>query len=420
MLKRRQSHWPTKHALKLPLLAAVVGKQQGNVPKTTQDMRRVFDDKSVDAVFIATPNHWHALAAIWAMQAGKDAYVEKPVSHNISEGRRIVQVSRKTNRICQGGTQNRSNMALAEAVEYMKAGKLGDVKLARSIIYGGRGSIGPKGTYEAPKNVDYNLFMGPANLEPLTRKNLHYDWHWDWNTGNGELGNNNIHSIDICRWGLGLDKLCNSAISYGGRFGYIDAGQTPNTQVCIFDYGDKTIVSETRGLKTEQYRPGFTGGWLFHGAEGSIAGNSLFDKDGKLISTFTAKRKSENHFANFINAVRSRKRESLNAEIQEGHLSTALCHIGNISWRLGRESSISEVREQVGKMKVHDNVAETLDRTLKHLDDNKVDLEKSRMTMGVRLEVSSKSEEFVGNADANKFLSREYRKPFVVPTETEI
>ena len=140
-------------------LAAIVEKQQGSVPKTTQDMRKVFDDKSIDAVFIATPNHWHALAAIWAMQAGKDAYVEKPVSHNISEGRRIVQVSRKTNRICQGGTQNRSNMALAEAVEYMKAGKLGEVKLARSIIYGPRGSIGPKGNYEAPKNVDYNLFL---------------------------------------------------------------------------------------------------------------------------------------------------------------------------------------------------------------------------------------------------------------------
>ncbi|MEI6772882.1 MAG: gfo/Idh/MocA family oxidoreductase, partial [Planctomycetota bacterium] len=221
-------------------------------------------------------------------------------------------------------------------------------------------------------------------------------------------------------WGLGLDGLCNSAISYGGRFGYVDAGQTPNTQVCIFDYGNKTIVAETRGLKSEQYRAGFTGGWLFHGAEGSIAGNSLFDKEGKMVSTFTAKRKSENHFANFINAVRSRKRESLNAEILEGHLSTALCHIGNISWRLGRESSVAEVREQVAKMKVHDNVAETLDRTLKHLGDNKVDLEKSKMTLGVKLDVSPKSEEFVGNALANKFLTREYRKPFVVPTEMEI
>lgn len=398
-------------------LSTIIEKQQGRAPKAVQDMRRVFEDKSVDAVFIATPNHWHALAAIWAMQSGKDAYVEKPVSHNITEGRRMVQVARKTNRICQGGTQNRSNMALAEAIEYMKAGKLGEVKLARSIIYGGRGSIGPKGNYEPPRDVDYNLFMGPAPLTPLDRKNLHYDWHWNWQTGNGELGNNNIHSIDICRWGLGLDGLCHSAISYGGRFGYVDAGQTPNTQVCIFDYGDRTIVSETRGLKSEQFRKGFTGGWLFHGTKGSIAGNSLFDLEGNLVSTFTAKRKSENHFSNFINAVRSRKRESLNAEILEGHLSTALCHIGNISWRLGQEASASAVRESLQKLKVHDDVASTFDRTVKHLETNQVSLDKTRMTQGVRLEITPKGEEFVGNSNANALLTREYRKPFVVPAE---
>lgn len=401
-------------------LAGIVEKNQGKAPSAVQDMRRVFDDQSVDAVFIATPNHWHALAAIWAMQSGKDAYVEKPVSHNISEGRRIAQVARKLNRICQGGTQNRSNMALAEAVEYMKSGKLGDVKLARSIIYGGRGSIGPKGTYEPPKNVDYDLWVGPAPLGPLTRKNLHYDWHWDWQTGNGELGNNNIHSIDICRWGLGLTGLCRSAISYGGRFGYVDAGQTPNTQVCVFDYGEKTIVSETRGLKTAPFREGFSGGWLFHGTEGSIAGNSLFDHDGRLVSTFTAKRKSENHFANFINAVRSRKREDLNAEITEGHLSTALCHVGNISWRLGQEATVAEVREQLGKLQVHDNVQETLERTVKHLADNQVDLEANRLVLGAVLHPDSDKEAFIDNPAANAFLTREYRHPFVVPTESQV
>lgn len=398
-------------------LATIVEKQQGRAPQAVQDMRRVFDDKSVDAVFIATPNHWHALAAIWAMQSGKDAYCEKPVSHNISEGRRIAQVARKTNRLCQGGTQNRSNMALAEAVEYMKAGKLGEVKLARSIIYGGRGSIGPKGTYDVPKNVDYDLWTGPAPLGPLTRKSLHYDWHWDWQTGNGELGNNNIHSIDICRWGLGLTGLCRSAISYGGRFGYTDAGETPNTQVCIFDYGDKTIVSETRGLKTAPFREGFSGGWLFFGTEGSIAGNSLFDHEGKLVSTFTAKRKSESHFQNFINAVRSRKREDLNAEITEGHLSTALCHVGNISWRLGREATVAEVKDQLSKLKVNDDVAATLNRTTHHLGENKVDLAQSKLVLGTLLHPNSEQENFNDNAAANAFLTREYRKPFVVPSE---
>lgn len=401
-------------------LAMITEKQQGRAPQAVQDMRRVFDDKSIDAVFIATPNHWHALAAIWAMQAGKDAYVEKPVSHNISEGRRIVQVARKTGRICQGGTQNRSNMALAEAIEYMQAGKLGEVKLARSIVYGLRGSIGPKGTYELPSQVDYNLWAGPAPLAPLTRRTLHYDWHWDWQTGNGELGNNNIHSLDICRWGLGLTGLGRGTISYGGRFGYTDAGQTPNTQVCIFDYGDKTIVAETRGLKTDPFRTGFTGGWLFHGTEGSIAGNSLFDPDGKLISTFNGERKSENHFANFLNAVRSRKREELNAEIVEGHQSTALCHAGNISWRLGREATVAEVREQLSKLKAHDNVQQTFDRTVEHLRDNKVDLEQTKLVLGAVLHPDAEREAFADNPSANAFLTREYRQPFVVPSESQV
>ena len=401
-------------------LAATVESQQSKAPQAIQDMRKAFDDKQVDAVFIATPNHWHALAAIWAMQAGKDAYVEKPVSHNISEGRRIVQVAKKTGRICQGGTQNRSNMALAEAVEYMKAGKLGDVKLARSIIYGLRGSIGPKGEYKVPDNVDYNLWAGPAPLSPLQRRTFHYDWHWDWRTGNGELGNNNIHSIDICRWGLGLTGLGNAVISYGGRVGYEDAGDTPNTQVCVFDFGDKTIVSETRGLKTAPFRPGFGGGWLFHGTEGSIAATSLFDRDGKLVRAFEAKRPSENHFANFINAVRSRKSESLNAPILEGHQSTALCHAGNISWRLGKPAPIADISAALSQLKVHDDVQETLQRTVKHLGESNVDTATTHLTLGMLLHPDSTKENFGDNAAANAFLTREYRQPFVVPGEQEI
>src|SRR6185436_3389683 len=228
----------------------------------------VLDDKSVDAVFVATCNHWHALAAIWAMQAGKDAYVEKPVSHNVSEGRRIVQVSRKTGRICQGGTQYRSGGAMAAAVEYMRQGKLGEVKLARSIVYGRRDSIGEPGKYEIPSSVDYNLWAGPTPMSPLTRPKLHYDWHWVWETGNGELGNNNVHSLDLCRWGLGITGLGRAVISYGGRLGYSDAGQTPNTQVCIYDFGDKTIVAETRGLKTKKCHPTADASTVLEGTQG--------------------------------------------------------------------------------------------------------------------------------------------------------
>jgi predicted dehydrogenase len=397
-------------------LSAQLVEQKRPAPKTVPDLRTVLDDKSVDAVFVATCNHWHALAAIWAMQAGKDAYVEKPVCHNVSEGRRLVQVSRKTGRICQGGTQYRSSGANAAAVEFMRQGKLGEVKLARSIVYGGRGSIGGPGMYEIPSGVDYNLWAGPAPLAPLTRPKLQYDWHWVWDTGNGELGNNNVHSLDICRWGLGVNGLGRAVISYGGRLGYSDAGQTPNTQVCIFDFGDKTIVSETRGLKTAPFR--FKGSTIFEGTKGIIAGSSLFDLDGKLVSTFEGK--SENHFANFLAAVRSRKREDQKAEILEGHQSSSLCHIGNISWRLGRSASPADIRAELSKIKVHENVLETLDRTLQHLADNKVDLEKTPLTLGAPLQLDGDREAFVANAQANALLTREYRKPFVVPSEREI
>jgi len=387
-------------------------------PKAVQDLRVILDDKSVAAVFIATPNHWHALAAVWAMQAGKDVYVEKPVCHNISEGRRIVQVARKLGRICQGGTQNRSNGALAEAIKYMHDGKLGEVKLARSIVYGRRDSIGGPGQYEIPANVDYNLFAGPAPMSPLTRPKFHYDWHWFWNTGNGELGNNNIHSTDICRWGLGVTGLGRAVLSYGGRLGYTDAGETPNTQIVIHDFGGKTIVTETRGLETEPFNPNFKGGWIFFGTEGIISGESLFDLEGKLVRTFPGK--TESHFANFLSAVRSRKVRELNADILEGHQSTALCHVGNISYRLGHPSSPGEIRKQLAQLKIHDDVLETFERTRKHLVENNVDLDKSKLTLGPLLRLDSDKERFVDNSMANAFLTRDYRKPFVVPAEKEV
>ena len=218
--------------------------------------------------------------------------------------------------------------------------------LARSIVYGQRDSIGGPTKCEIPASVDFNLWAGPAPMVPPSRPNFHYDWHWFWDTGNGELGNNNIHSLDICRWGLGVNGLGRAVLSYGGRLGYRDAGQTPNTQVVVFDFGDKTIVAETRGLKTEPFHPDFKGGWIFFGTEGIIAGTSLFDPKGKLVRTFEGK--SESHFANFLKAVRSRKVTDLNADILEGHQSTALCHIGNISYRLGAPALTRGHRTAVG------------------------------------------------------------------------
>ena len=399
-------------------VAADLVEQKRPRPKAVQDLRVILQDKSVAAVFIAAPNHWHALAAIWAMQADKDVYVEKPVSHNISEGRRIVQVARKLGRICQGGTQNRSNGALAEAIKYIHDGKLGEVKLARSIVYGRRESIGGPTQCEIPASVDYNLWAGPAAMGPLTRPKFHYDWHWFWNTGNGELGNNNIHSTDVCRWGLGVTGLGRSVISYGGRLGYTDAAETPNTQVVIHDFGGKTIVSETRGLKTEPFNPRFSGGWIFVGTEGIVAGTSLFDPEGKLIRTFAAK--DDNHFANFLKAVRNRKVSELNADILEGHQSTALCHIGNISYRLGHPSTPAEIEKQLGQLTGHGEALETFERTRKHLAQNDVDLEKSKLILGPLLRLDSDKEKFLDNPTADALLTREYRKPFVVPAEKEV
>jgi len=399
-------------------LAEAVEKQSGRKPQVVQDLRRIFDDKSIDTVSIAAPNHWHALAAIWAMQAGKDAYVEKPVSHNIAEGRRMVQAARKLNRICQGGTQNRSAGALKGAAEFLKAGKLGEVKLARTIIYGKRGPIGPKQECIVPPKCDFNLWLGPATQEPLTRKNMHYDWHWIWDTGNGELGNNNIHMIDICRWQLGLEGMGDSVLSIGGRLGEPDAGETPNTQVTVHRYGPTTIVQEVRGLKSAPFSDKFKSGYVIYGTEGFIADGSLFDPDGNLVRKFEGM--GDNHFANFIGAVRSRNRDELNAEIEKGHVSTGLCHVANISHRLGEQVAVADIQSHLSGSEYHDDVRATFTRLLDHLRENAIDLEKTPLTLGKQLAIDAKNEKFVNNADADALLGREYRKPFVVPSEAEI
>jgi predicted dehydrogenase len=399
-------------------VAALLVENKRPRPKTAQDLRVVLQDKSLQTAFVATPNHWHVLAAIWAMQAGKDVYVEKPVSHNIVEGRRLVQAARKLNRICQGGTQYRSSGPNAEAVEYMRAGKLGAVNLARSIVYGGRGSIGGPGEFEVPAHVDYNLFSGPAPLRPLTRPKLHYDWHWFWDTGNGELGNNNVHSLDIVRWGMGLTGLGRSVVSFGGRLGYKDAAETPNTQVVIFDFGAKTIISETRGLKTLPFNDKFKGGSIFYGSEGIIAGSSLFDRNGELVRTFGGK--GENHFENFLKAVRSRKTSDLRADIEEGHQSAALCHLGNISYRLGKPATAAEIKERLTHLKLKPEVLETFERTQQHLAENGVDVAKSKLTFGAALQLDPKRERFANNAAADALLGREYRAPFTLPAENQV
>lgn len=400
-------------------LAAVVETKTGRKPQVVQDLRRIFDDKSVDTVSVASPNHWHALSAIWAMQAGKDVYVEKPVCHNIVEGRRMVDAARKLNKICQGGTQNRSLGALMTAAEYIKAGKLGDVKLARTIIYGRRGSIGPKTTCEIPPKCDFNLWLGPATQQPLTRKNMHYDWHWFWDTGNGELGNNNIHMVDISRWLLGLEGLGDSVVSLGGRLGEPDCGETPNTQITVHRFGPTTIIQEVRGLKSAPFSDKFKSGYVIYGTEGFIAEGARFDPEGNLVEKFESKN-GANHFDNFIQAVRSRNRDELNAEIEKGHVSTGLCHVANISHRLGKPTPVADIQSALSAADYGDEVRATFARLLEHVKENDVDLEKTPLTFGEHLAIDSAGEKFKNNDAANAMLGREYRAPFTLPKASEI
>ncbi len=395
-------------------------KKQGRKPAVYQDLRRIMDDKSIDCVSIASCNHWHALAAVWALQAGKDVYLEKPVSHNITEGRRIVQAARKYNRICQVGTQYRSDGSCKAAARYMAGGKLGKVALARSITYKRRRSIGPVVEGKVPDGVDYNLWAGPAPMSPITRTRFHYDWHWFWETGNGDLGNSDVHRADLIRWGLGLTHLTPAVMCYGARLGYKDSAQTPNTQIVVHDYGNLTFVQEVRGLETTPF--GMKGGAIFIGDAGCIGmsgGNSaLFDPQGGLIRKFTGP--NDDHFANFINAVRSRKRTDLNADILGGHLSAGLCHLGNISYLLGRKASTDEIAKQLQQRKLHDDSRDTLRRTCEHLKANNVDLAKTQLTLGPWLNFDPKKERFIGNEPANAMLTRKYRKPFTLPTAAEV
>jgi predicted dehydrogenase len=403
-------------------------KQNGRRPKFVRDMRRIFEDPSVDIVSTATPNHWHALVSIWAMQAGKDVYVEKPVSHNVSEGRRMVETARKYERICQTGTQCRSMEGSIKAIDYVRAGKIGEVKLARGLCYKRRKSIGPKGVYQVPPEVDYNLWSGPAPIAPLTRERFHYDWHWQRLYGNGDLGNQGPHQMDLARWGLGEDLLCRRLVSYGGRLGYEDAGDTANTETAIYEFDSgKTLVFEVRGLETDSLRPnpeadGAKIGVIFYGSEGyvvltSYTSGAAFDLDGKLVEKFTG---GGDHFDNFIKAVRSRDHEDLTADILEGHLSCALSHLGNVSYYLGETVSVGEARKRLEALKTNEDAIDSLDRVVSHLKDNGVDLEKTPMSFGPELVLDPKAETITNNDKAVPLLTREYRAPFVVPASGNV
>jgi predicted dehydrogenase len=405
-----------------------------------QDVRKLLESRQVDAVSIATPNHWHSLGAIWAIQAGKDVYVEKPVSHNVWEGRQLVQAAQAKKRIVQMGIQSRSGAGLAAALEWLKSEPLGKLQYARALCYKRRASIGKtNGEQTVPATVDYNLWCGPAEKLPFQRAKLHYDWHWVWNTGNGDIGNQGVHQMDIARRFLGEDALSPAVMAFGGRLGYSDDGETPNSLVVVHDYAKAPLIFEVRGLpsKPPATKPGPDGkeiamaegpmdkyrntsiGVIVQYADGHILcpDNSsaiAYDTAGEQIKSFTKPATdgdTENHYANFLDAVRSRKSADLHGQILDGHISSALCHTGNIAYRLGRKAPPDAIREKLqGK-----DALDSFERLAKHLAANEVDISVDQLTCGEYLKFDPATEKFIGNADADKLLSREYRAEFVVP-----
>jgi len=421
-----------------------LAQKQGRKPKFVRDMRAIFDDASVDIVTTATPNHWHALCGLWAMQAGKDTYLEKPVCHNVAEGAALVAAARKYGRMCQVGTQCRSSRAVREAMQFLAEGGIGEVKFARGLCYKRRKSIGPLGNYPIPPEVDYNLWSGPAPVEPVTRPQFHYDWHWQRLYGNGDLGNQGPHQTDIARWGLGVDAHPNRVITYGGRLGYqaernddayVDAGDTANTEVSIYDYGDKCIVFETRGLSVDdsadeelntifRSTKGNKIGVVFYGSDGILVQRTYdhciaYDKNLNPVKEFKG---GEDHYDNFVEACLSRKVEDLNADVREGHLSAAISHFGNVSYYAGEKNKVSveELKRVLSGIKSLDDNLATLERTVKHLVDNGVDLAKYPISLGPMLEIDPEAETITNHAEANAMLTREYRAPFVVPKPADV
>ncbi len=342
-------------------------------PATYRDIRKVLEDKSIDAISIASPNHWHTLMAVWAMQAGKDVYCEKPCSHTIFESQQIVAAAKKYNRIVQHGSQTRSSPSIIEAFKQMREGLLGEVYLGRGMCFKPRVSIGKTPVEAVPAGVDYDLWTGPAPKREFTKNRFHYNWHWFWDTGNGDFGNQGIHEMDICRWGLGVTYPTKVSAT-GGKVMFDDDQETPNVLDVNYEFdvdGKKKFLSfEVRHWYTNS-EAGAKVGNIFYGSKGYMAVD-WYEK----ASTFMGEKEEPgpvwtgggNHYANFLDAVRSRKTADLNCPIEEGAISCTLMHLGNIAYRTGRT------------------------------------LYFDRKTMTV-----------VDDKEANAMFTKVYRKPFVVP-----
>jgi predicted dehydrogenase len=360
---------------------SLVQKKSSKAPAQFTDMRKMFESKDVAAVSVATPNHWHSLSTIWACQAGKDVYVEKPASHNIWEGRKMVEAARKYKRMVQVGSQSRSIEHKQRAIQLLKDGAIGKLYMARGLCYRRRESIGVKPDTATPPGIDWSFFLGPAPMRPFNENRYAYNWHWFWDTGNGDIGNQGVHEMDIALWGAGVG-LPKHITSSGGRYQWNDQAETPNTQNTTFEYGGLEIVFDVRNLPTNTEadipRSGANVvGNVFYGSDGVMSlhpyGFQVYkgDKYEKVLEEKAREDKvwdPKPHFANFLKAVRTRRQEDLNADVEVGALAAAMCHLGNIAYRVGR-----------------------------------------------RVEFDPAALRFFGDIAADRLTTREYRRPYVVP-----
>ena len=407
-----------------------LNKQLNRKVDLYNDFRKLLERNDIDAVSIATPNHTHALITIAAVQSGKHVYCEKPASHNVWEGRQMVAAAQKYGKLVQIGTQSRSSSSLREAVQWVHSGELGAVKYAIATCYKRR-SIGKSATpLEFPSQIDRNLWTGPAADQPIYRpavnsqggQNPHYDWHWDFNTGGGDLANQGIHQMDVARWFLGESAVAPRVLSIGGRLGYDDAGNTANTQLVLHAYEKAPLLFEVRGLPEGQDRKdmdkyrGSSVGVIVQCEKGHVliptnTDAIAFDNNGAEIKKWQG---DGAHHDNWLEAIAANDRKLLHADVQEGHVSTALCHTGNVSYRLGKKLPTAEIAEAIEKNPL---LADAFRRMCAHLQANGVEIDRGEpaITMGPWLAVDPSTERFVGSDAADQLWTRKYRAPFLVP-----
>jgi predicted dehydrogenase len=401
--------------------ARVAESKYGTQVDQYVDMRKLLDRQDIDVIANATQNYWHGLSTIWACEAGKHVYVEKPLSHYIWEGRQMVDAARKYRRIVQCGTQHRSEARFIQGIRWLREGHLGPIQYVAAFDNKPRSSCGKRDTpLPIPETIDYDLWCGPAQKLPIYRDRLQYDCSFDWNTGDGESCNQGVHEVDVARWCLGEQGLPRRVISLGGRFVFNDACDVPNSQITYYDFATAPVLYEVHNLMKatgSKEMPNYRGEGVgviveCEGGSMSLYRGLAWDKDGREMKKFAG---GGDHFANFIAAVRKNDPKELNAEIEVGQVSTAVCHTGNISYRVGEKASRREMRERLAEAPLFMPVFE---RFMEHLTANGVDVDAGTATLGPWLTINAERERFRGNRAANQLVRGTYRAPYTVPEVT--